>query len=98
VFIRRWAAPARVQEEIREALERLGEFQGAVAKDVQNHLGKVGDDRLTVGKESKLNLDEIFGMTGKLSGYCEANGVTYDGWGAGGGGWRGKVARQRLWH
>jgi hypothetical protein len=41
VCIQRWAAPARVQEEIKEALEQLGEFRGAAVKDVRNHLGKV---------------------------------------------------------
>jgi len=41
VFIRRWAAPARVQEEIREALERLDEPGGAAAEDLRDRLGRV---------------------------------------------------------
>ncbi len=42
----------------------------------------LGDGRLVMGKESRLTLDEIFGVTGKLFSYCKAVGVKYDGWGA----------------
>jgi len=42
----------------------------------------IGDGRLVMGKESRLELEEIFGVTGKLFSYCEAVGVKYDGWGA----------------
>lgn len=36
---------------------------------------------LTLGKPSKLDLDAIFSVTGKLSSYCNSIGVQYDGWG-----------------
>ena len=42
----------------------------------------LGDGRLVMGKESRLTLEEIFGVTGNLFSYCKAVGVKYDGWGA----------------
>ena len=40
------------------------------------------DSTLVLGKESQLNIDEIFSITSRFFGYCPANGVEYDGWGA----------------
>jgi regulator of RNase E activity RraB len=40
------------------------------------------DSTLVIGKESRLNIDEIFNTTSRFFSYCPANGVTYDGWGA----------------
>jgi regulator of RNase E activity RraB len=37
---------------------------------------------LVLGRDSKLNVDDVFSVTGRLFGYCEAMGVVYDGWGA----------------
>jgi regulator of RNase E activity RraB len=39
------------------------------------------DSALVIGKESRLNIDEIFSVTSRFFGYCPANGVEYDGWG-----------------
>jgi hypothetical protein len=41
VCIQRWAAPARVQEEIEEALERLKGSDDAAVEDVRDHLRRV---------------------------------------------------------
>jgi regulator of RNase E activity RraB len=41
----------------------------------------IGDGKLVMGKESRLGLEEIFCVTGKLFSYCETVGVKYDGWG-----------------
>jgi len=38
-------------------------------------------DRLVVGKESTLEINEIFSVTGKMAGYCASIGLEYDGWG-----------------
>jgi regulator of RNase E activity RraB len=42
----------------------------------------LGDGCLVMGRESKLNIAEVFGVTGRLFDYCRDKGVTYDGWGA----------------
>jgi hypothetical protein len=35
-----------------------------------------------MGRESVLDLEEVFGITGKLFSFCADCGVKYDGWGA----------------
>ncbi|MCP4602333.1 MAG: DUF695 domain-containing protein [Proteobacteria bacterium] len=40
------------------------------------------DERLVMGKDSCLILDEVFGLTRKLFSYCNSIDVSYDGWGA----------------
>ncbi|MBN1486777.1 MAG: DUF695 domain-containing protein [Anaerolineae bacterium] len=39
-------------------------------------------DTLVMSKGSKLDLNQVFGLTSKLSGYCRHLGISYDGWGA----------------
>jgi regulator of RNase E activity RraB len=39
-------------------------------------------DVLVMSRASPLDLDAIFGLTSRLSGYCAQMGVEYDGWGA----------------
>jgi regulator of RNase E activity RraB len=42
----------------------------------------LGGGCLVMGRESKLNIDDVFSVTGRLFDYCKDRGVTYDGWGA----------------
>ena len=51
---------------------------------VRNGFTEIGFDNssLVLGKEARLNIDEIFNITSRFFNYCPANGVVYDGWGA----------------
>jgi regulator of RNase E activity RraB len=40
------------------------------------------DDCLVMGRESLLDLEEVFNVTGELFSFCSEIGVQYDGWGA----------------
>ena len=58
-------------EEVKQALEADG-FRETYSSD----------DTLVMSKQSRLDLDEIFGVTGRLFLYSADIGVQYDGWGA----------------
>jgi regulator of RNase E activity RraB len=74
-------APHFIEHSINGERQKLIRLRDELTANGFTEVG-MGDDHLTVGKESKLDIDEIFSVTGKLSSYCESIGVKYDGWGA----------------
>jgi regulator of RNase E activity RraB len=74
-------APHWIEHSIIGERQKLLKLRDELIENGFTEIG-MGDDHLTVGKTSSLDIDEIFGVTAKLSSYCESIGVKYDGWGA----------------
>ncbi|MFL7790691.1 MAG: DUF695 domain-containing protein [Anaerolineae bacterium] len=75
--------------ELPHLLEHVIVGDGEMLLRIRNDLGNNGfreislrDGCLVMGRESKLNIDDVFGVTGRLFDYCRGKGVLYDGWGA----------------